>query len=62
MTTTYDPISSEFETEEAATNYDKWFRAKVERSLVQADNPRTPRYSSDEVMRRVQALLPTTTV
>ena len=31
-----DPIVSEFETEEQAEEYDRWFRAKVQRSI---DNP-----------------------
>jgi len=33
------PIVSEFETEEEAEAYDKWFRAKVEASLA---DPRPP--------------------
>jgi hypothetical protein len=55
MTTSLDPIVCEFETDAQAKSYDQWFRAKVEQSLILADNPRTPRYSSDEVMRRVHA-------
>jgi hypothetical protein len=35
--------------------YVQWFRAKVAKSLKAADDPQTPRYSSDEVMRRVHA-------
>lgn len=48
-----DSITSEFESDAAAANYDQWFRTKVQKSLALADDPRTPRYSSDEVMRRV---------
>ena len=47
------PIVSEFETQEAADSYDQWFRTKVEASLQMADNPSTPRYSTDEVARRM---------
>jgi len=47
------PIVSEFETQEAADSYDQWFRSKVETSLFLADDPNTPRYSTDEVARRM---------
>ncbi|WP_375452740.1 antitoxin [uncultured Devosia sp.] len=36
MTKKLDPIISEFETQEQADSYDKWFRAKVQYSI---DNP-----------------------
>jgi hypothetical protein len=62
MSTQLDPILSEFETQEAATQYDQWFRAKVAKSLKAADDPKTPRYSSDEVMRRVHATFKPETV
>ena len=32
--TKLDPRVSEFETTEAAGSYDRWFRAKVERAMV----------------------------
>ncbi|MDI9332862.1 MAG: hypothetical protein QM533_00645 [Cytophagales bacterium] len=57
MNTRPDPIFSEFETPEDAAAYDQWFRAKVEKSLKAADDPQTPRYSSDEVMRRIHTSL-----
>ena len=43
------PIVSEFETEEEAEAYDKWFRAKVEASLA---DPR-PGIPHDEAMARI---------
>lgn len=33
MSKKLDPIISEFETQEAADSYDKWFRAKVEAAI-----------------------------
>ncbi|SAI47327.1 Uncharacterised protein [Bordetella ansorpii] len=33
------PIASEFETEEQAASYDRWFRAEVEAALREADAP-----------------------
>ncbi|WP_370590428.1 type II toxin-antitoxin system RelB family antitoxin, partial [Pseudomonas gingeri] len=36
MSTRLSPVVSEFETEEQAASYDRWFRAKVQASL---DNP-----------------------
>lgn len=57
MNTQLDLILSEFESQEAATQYDQWFRVKVAKSLKAADDPKTPRYSSAEVMRRVHTTL-----
>jgi hypothetical protein len=42
-----DPLVSEFDTEEQATSYDKWFRAKVQKAL---DDPR-PTIPHDEAMK-----------
>ena len=47
------PIVSEFETEEQAASYDRWFRAKVQASL---DDPR-PGIPHDQVMADMQALI-----
>lgn len=47
------PIVSEFETQEQADAYDKWFRAKVQASL---DDPR-PSIPHDEVMAEMRQLL-----
>lgn len=47
------PIVSEFETEEEAQAYDRWFRAKVEASLA---DPR-PSVPHDEAMARIRAKL-----
>ncbi len=55
MNTQLDPILSEFETQEAAAQYDQWFSAKVAKSLKVADDPQTPRYASDEVVRSLNA-------
>jgi hypothetical protein len=42
-----DPLVSEFDTEEQAASYDKWFRAKVQKAL---DDPR-PAIPHDEAMK-----------
>ena len=47
------PIVSEFETEEEAEAYDKWFRAKVEASLA---DPR-PGVPHDQVMAELSAII-----
>ena len=47
------PIVSEFETEEQAASYDRWFRAKVQASLA---DPR-PSIPHDEVMARMDAII-----
>lgn len=48
-----DPIYSEFETEEDAEAYDKWFRAQVEAALA-SDKPRIPH---EEVMAKAAAII-----
>ena len=48
-----DPRVSEFETEEQAESYDRWFRAKIEAALKN-DRPRIPH---DEVMARIYATI-----
>lgn len=45
-----DPRVSEFETEEQAASYDRWFRAKVQASL---DDP-SPPIPHDEVVARIR--------
>ena len=57
MNAVLSPIVSEFETQEAADSYDQWFRSKVEASLLLADDPNTPRYSTDEVTRRMDQVI-----
>lgn len=47
------PTISEFETEEQAVSYDRWFRAKVQASL---DDPR-PAVPHDRVMARIDAII-----
>lgn len=49
----YSPLESEFESPQAESAYEAWLHAKVVGALAQADNPSTPRYSTDEVRRRV---------
>jgi hypothetical protein len=53
MNAELSPIVSEFETEEQAASYDRWFRAKVQASL---DDPR-PSIPHDQVMAEMRALL-----
>ena len=57
MKAVLDPLVSEFSTEEDADSYDRWFRAKVEQSIVDANNPAKPRYTTDEVMRRMDKII-----
>ena len=59
MNAVISPIVSEFETDEQAASYDRWFRAKVERALTLADDPGTPRYTSAEVARRMNSIVET---
>lgn len=47
------PIVSEFETEEQAASYDRWFRAKVQASI---DDPH-PSIPRDEAMAEVDRML-----
>jgi hypothetical protein len=53
MTKKLDPIISEFETQEQADSYDKWFRAKVQAAI---DDPR-PGIPHDEVMAHLDAII-----
>lgn len=57
MLPAYSPIESEFESPQQASAYGAWLRAKVTHALAQADDPNSPRYSTDEVRRRVYALI-----
>lgn len=52
MNTVLSPIVSEFETEEQATSYDRWFRA-VQASI---DDP-TPSIPHDQVMAEIDAII-----
>jgi hypothetical protein len=38
-------------------SYDAWLRAKVEKSIAEADDPNTPRYTTDEVMQRMDKII-----
>lgn len=53
MNTVLSPIVSEFETEEQAASYDRWFRAKVHASLA---DPR-PAIPHDEVMAEMDSII-----
>ncbi|MGF6098603.1 type II toxin-antitoxin system RelB family antitoxin [Pseudomonas sp. 18175] len=53
MSIPLSPIVSEFETEEQAASYDRWFRAKVQASI---DDPR-PSIPHDEAMAEVERIL-----
>jgi hypothetical protein len=53
MSAQLSPIVSEFETEEQAASYDRWFRAKVQASL---DDP-SPNIPHDQVMAEVEAII-----
>lgn len=57
MNAIFNPIESEFTSAEQELAYDRWLREKVESALAKADDPSTPRYSTDEVMRRMDALV-----
>lgn len=53
MSAKLSPIVSEFETEEQAASYDRWFRAKVQALL---DDPR-PGIPHDQVMAEMEAII-----
>ncbi len=53
MNAVLSPIVSEFETEEQAASYDRWFRAQVHASLA---DPR-PTIPHDEVMAEMEAII-----
>jgi hypothetical protein len=38
-------------------SYDAWLRVKVEKSIAEADDPNTPRYTTAEVMRRMDVII-----
>lgn len=53
MNTQLDPIISEFETQEQADHYNRWFRAKVQASL---DSPGKG-LPHDQVMAKADAII-----
>ena len=57
MNVVLDPLISEFETQAQAVGYDQWFRAKVAQSQAKANDPSTPRYTTDEVMQRMDKII-----
>jgi hypothetical protein len=48
---------AQFETDGRAASYDQWFQIKVEASLKKANDPSTPRYSTEEVMCRMDKII-----
>ena len=52
-TAVLDPRISEFDTEEVAASYDRWFCAKVQEAI---DDPR-PGIPHDQVMAEVDAII-----
>ncbi|CAI0945784.1 Uncharacterised protein [Serratia quinivorans] len=53
MPTKLDPIVSEFETQEQADSYDRWFRSQVEAAI----NSRAPLIPHDEVMAGARKII-----
>jgi len=53
MSAQLSPIVSEFETEEQAASYDRWFRSKVQASL---NDPR-PNIPHDQVMAEMRGII-----
>ncbi|SFU97129.1 stability determinant [Halomonas korlensis] len=53
MSTQLDPIVSEFETQEQADSYDRWFRTKIQHSI---DNPGRG-MPHDQVIAQVDAVI-----
>jgi hypothetical protein len=53
MSAVLDPNISEFDTEEQAASYERWFRAKVQQALDSVK----PTVPHDEAVARIQALL-----
>lgn len=53
MSTPLDPIISEFETQEQADSYDRWFREQIRESL---EDPR-PSIPHDDVMAEMRELI-----
>lgn len=53
MTAKLDPIVSEFETEDQAARYERWFRDEVAASLAES----RPDVPHDEAMARIRATI-----
>lgn len=53
MSAHLSPIVSEFESEEQAASYDRWFRAKVQEAM----DSTKPKLGHDEAMSKVRAEL-----
>jgi hypothetical protein len=51
--TPLDPLISEFDTQEQAVSYDRWFRAKVQEAL---DDPR-PAIPHDKAMKMLDEMI-----
>lgn len=57
MNTALSPIESEFTSVQEEQAYEEWLKQKVAVSLAKADDPATPRYSTDEVMQRMDRIV-----
>jgi hypothetical protein len=53
MSTSLDPRVSEFETQEQADSYDRWFRAKVQEAI----DSKKPCVPHDQVMAEMWAVI-----
>jgi hypothetical protein len=53
MSVKLDPLVSEFETDERAESYDRWFKEKVRQAVESA----SPRLAHDDAVAKVAALL-----
>ena len=47
--TTFDPLVSEFETQEQANSYDRWFQREVQEAI----DSKKPRVPHDQVMAQM---------
>ncbi|KIG03695.1 hypothetical protein AWB72_02204 [Caballeronia concitans] len=53
MTNPLDPVVSDFASVEEAETYDKWYRAKVQRSMADT----RPRVGHDDVMNELDEII-----
>jgi hypothetical protein len=53
MSVNLDPLLSEFDTEERAESYDRWFKEKVRQAMEST----SPRLAHDDAVAKVAALI-----
>lgn len=51
------PIVSEFDTDEQAASYDRWFRARVEAALAEADASGARFVPHEQVIAEMEAII-----